>query len=434
MTRRRALLFVALGLSVALLAWASLWRPKESGPIAPPTGLRVVVVGIDGMDWFLVANLVEQGKLPTIGRILRSAVTAEITPDRPAVPEVGWTEIGSGRLLTDSERATVEGTGDRRLEGLVPALALRVRDAGGKPLVVGWPGAWPVAPGDLPIVAGYTPSTAVHEASLPAALFAGAPGQASDAALAAAVDAAVRRDEGSVEQAFERQILGGGRSADPRYAPHLAAARWAFLSDLTALDVACGFIAEHEPDCSLVYLGGLDVVSHRFLAPAMPAYFPTLQDPGKPLSDVLANYYVFIDSALERILRLADNRTILVVCSAYGIQPTGDVPGASGSHEGGSPGVFMVWAPRLAQPSVALTVSPLDIAPTALAALGFPVPTDSAGRVVTEALPQGLLEQFPIKPQGPRERRETPAPPVDRAAMDAMVEARMERLSVAPEN
>jgi hypothetical protein len=434
MTRRRALLFAVLGLSVVLLAWVSLWRPKESGPIAPPTGLRVIVVGIDGMDWFLLANMIEQGKLPTIERILRSAVTAEITADRPVVPEVGWTEIGSGRSLTESERATIEGTGDRRLFGLVPALAERVRDAGGTTLVVGWPGAWPVAPGDLPIVAGYTPLTAVHEMSLPAALLEGAPGQASDASLAAAVDAAVRRDESSFEREFEGRILGGEQSHNPRFAEHLAAARWAFLSDLTTLDVACGFIAEHEPDCSLIYFGGLDVVSHRFLAPAMPAYFPTLQNPGKPLSDVLSNYYVFIDSALERILRLADNTTALVVCSAYGIQPSGSVQGASGSHEDGSPGVFMVWAPRLAQPAGTLTISGLDVAPTALAALGFPVPTDSEGRVITEALPQGLLEKFPVKPEKPRGRREMPAPSIDRAAMDAMVGARMAKLAAEPVN
>jgi arylsulfatase A-like enzyme len=175
-------------------------------------------------------------------------------------------------------------------------------------------------------------------------------------------------------------------------------------------------------------------VSHRFLAPAMPTYFPTLQNPGKPLSDVLSNYYVFLDSAIERILRLADNKTILVVCSAYGIQPSASVQGASGSHEGGSPGVLMVWAPRLDQPTGTLTVSALDIAPTALAALGFPVPADSEGRVVTEALPQGLLEQFPVKPERPRGRRETPAPAVDRAAMDALVGARMAKLGAAPAN
>lgn len=434
MTSRRALILVALGLSVVFLSWVSFWHPRKSGPTAPPTGLHVIVVGVDGMDWFLVADLVEKGKLPAIGRVLRSAVTAEITADRPVLPTVGWTQIGSGRALTESERAAVEGGRDTRLFGVVPALAEEVRDAGGSALVVGWPGAWPVAEGDVPIAAGYTPPAPVHELSLPAAFFAGAPGQASDRALAAKIDAVVRRGEAGFEPDFEREILGGTKADDPRFAEQAAVARWAYLSDATTLDLACGEIAEKGPDCSLVYLGGLDAVSHRFLAPAMPDYFPGFKSPGKPWSDVLLNYYVFVDAAVERILRISDERTILILCSAYGIHPAPDLEGASGSHENGPPGVFAVWGPHLAQPASALTVSTLDIAPTVLAALGLPVPTDAEGRVLVEALPQGLLEQFPVKSKKPREGREAKPAPVETAVMDAMVEARMEALGARPGN
>ena len=107
----------------------------------------------------------------------------------------------------------------------------------------------------------------------------------------------------------------------------MLAARWSYVSDRATLDVAAGMLAELEPDIALIHLGGLDAVSHRFVAPGMPEYFTGLSpDAAERYADVLPAYHEFIDSAVRRIQQLGDDRTVFLLCSTYGTHPAeGDI-------------------------------------------------------------------------------------------------------------
>ena len=392
MTKRRAVLLVLLGVSVVILIAALVWKPAEPVPTGPATDLKVIVLAVDGLDWFLLDKYMDEGTLPTIARIFRSAVTGEIEADRPVVPSVGWTMVARGVPLDEAETSMVESGGAARLYGVVPEVVRLVNQGGGDAVAIGWPAAWPLREDGIQVVAPYSPDAPDHPRTLAPALFDGAPGQATDPRLSEAVSRAVASNLETIDDEFAKKIHGGGQAGMDEA---LAGVQWGYLADRITLDVAGRTIAEREFDLALVYVGGLDAAMHRFLAPAMPDYFEDLNTSGGSYSDVVPNYFRFVDDAVARLLRLADKRTIFVLMSAYGTHPSLQTPPATGGHELGPPGVLLVRGPALAGKGTQLSVNTFDMAPTMLAALGLPIPLEMSGHVVLEMLPQGFAQEYP---------------------------------------
>lgn len=424
MSKRRAVSIAILVVSVVVLAIAITWQPSGPGVEEPTTGLKVVLVGIDGLDWFLLTRYVGQGRMPTFDRILRSAVRAEVTPTRPPIPDAGWTVLGRGRGLTSEERSRLETGDDPRLFGITPDVVRVAHRAGRSALSIGWPASWPAPTSGAPVAAPYAPGGPSHELSIAPSFFVGAPGQASSPELAERIDAIVTRSEEDAASAFAKEIYGGPPPAEPVWARHMAAARWGHLADRIVLDAAGALIAEHEPDLALVYLGGLDAVEHRFLAPAMSDFFEG-DPPPEAYAGVMPNYYGFLDEAIQRLLRIADERTLFIICSVYGVHPSADVPSVSGSHADSPPGVFIAWGPNQNTQAAPLTVATADAAPTILAALGVPIPSEMDGRMLVGALPSWLLELFPPDYEVSELPAAEPLRAVDTGAVDALVDARL---------
>jgi hypothetical protein len=424
MNRRSALLAAALAAAVVVLVLVAVREPAPPEPAAEPTtGYRVVLVAVDGLDGYLVTRYTQEGALPAISRFLRRAATAEIAADVPPLPLVGWTRLATGRSLSEAQMEAVAPPGGR-LFSLPLDLALAVREAGGRTVAVGWPGTWPVTGDDSNVVAPYVPAAGSHASALAPALFGEAPGQTTPE-LAPLVADAVSRSRTELESEMGRLIGPGAPRPDAAWGEALVAARWSLLADMTTVEVAAKLIAREEPHLALVYLGGLDAACHRFLPPAMPAYFASLPPGSDGYSQVLGGYYQFVDSALERLQRLCDERTLIVVCSAYGMHPTRPDEPPSASHAEGPPGALILHGRDVVSTPVPLQMSTLDVAPTILALLGVPIPSDMEGRIVAEALPSGLLERFPVAYVKPPRRASTPTP------ADAELEAEMDGLVTA---
>lgn len=426
MRTRTVVLTAVLAASVALLVFAIVRDSDRDQPAT--TGLRVVVIGVDGLDWFLLGKFLEEGSLPTLGTLMSRSRTGEVTADRPVLPCVGWTRLARGTDLSETELSRIRnGAG---LFGVTPELARLVEAAGGRGVSVGWPCSWPAITSGAITVAPYARTAPVHETGLPPAFFRGGVGQASSDDLATRVDEAIERNLGTLDAEFERLIFDGNATTEG-WRGNLAAARWAFLSDLVTLDLASALLADEEPDLALIHFWGLDAVGHRFTAPAMPEFFQEIPEGSERYTEVLGNYYRFIDAAVTRLWRLGDERTILVVCSAYGTHASGDIAGASGSHSGGPPGVFIVWGADTPTTQRPLSVSTLDIVPTVLAALGLPIPEDADGRVLVEALPGGLLDSHPLTFAGTLEAESAEPNEADISTMNELWDGRLREFGLA---
>jgi hypothetical protein len=445
MSTRRVSLFAILAIAIVLLVSAIRWQPAPEEPEGGTTGLQVLVIGVDGLDWYLVAKYAEAGRLPMLGRMLRGSISAEIAADMPPVPHVGWTLLGRGSSLTDAEAAVFDGDGGGRLFATGPELAEHVVRAGGSVLTVGWPGTWPASPEAGLVIAPYSPASSAHVAALAPAIFEGAPGQTSVADLDAKVDRVVAEALAEYETEFEERILELARPAGTGWRDHVVAARWSFVSDSITLELCAKMMAETEPDLTLVCLGGLDAIAHRFTAPASPDLFADMPASFLAYEDVLPNYYDYVDGAIDRLVRLADDRTLILICSTYGTPPVFDIPRFSGSHEQVSredeslkeavPGVLIVRGPDLVRTATAPTISTLDLAPTVLAALGLPIPDHVDGRIVNGILPEWLLQRHPpdYVSVGERAPSHDPAdgPPEEIHAMEELVRERLVEISTA---
>ncbi len=432
MTHRRAFLIVLLTISAVLLVIAIVWSPRPAVVERQKTGLKVIVMGVDGLDWVLLGKYMDSGQLPNINRIMRAAVSANVEADIPPLPQVGWTVAGRGAPLTESEMATAQSPNDKRLFGILPELASAVEHGGGRALVVGWPTSWPTSGNAEAAVAPYPPAATEHTRSLAPALFDGAPGQTTGDEFSAVVSEAVQRNMSTIDGDFQKTIHAGCDD-DALESEDLTAVKWGYLADRTTLDVAGHLTAELEPDLTMVYMGGLDAAMHRFLGQAAPEYFEGIDLGRESCADVVPNYYRFVDEAVGRLLRLTDERTIFMLVSVYGTHPSATNPPSTGGHELGSPGVLLVRGPHLPRTEGEFSVATADLAPTILAALGIAIPMEMTGRVRSEIVPNGLLEHFPPKIMDtPTKFAESVPTPEECIPMENRVDERLGELRVTP--
>jgi hypothetical protein len=444
MNRKVVLLTVALIVALGLLVLALRWTPHEAAVLERDPGIKVVVIGIDGLDWYLLNQFMQEGRTPTLGQIIPRSLLGEIVAPRPVLPEVGWTVLSRGAALTEDEQRLVTAV-PRPLRFDGPDIARLVTSAGGTAVTIGWPATWPVPEAtaddgsEAPsterwgshgiVIAPYAPEAASHAASLSPTLFAEGELQVTPQGFVPIVEAVVRAQE-SAAAAFSEIILPGPDSELPRWKDNIAAARWALTSDLITLELAARILAEFEPDLALINFSGLDAVSHRFVAPAMPVFFDELTEEEETrYGGVLRNYYTFIDGAVRRLSRIGDDRTVYVVCSTYGMHPStsGDVL-LSGSHERGSPGVLIVQGHRITPVPSPVSVNLEDVVPTVLALLGHPLPSNLDGRIIAEATPPGLLEAFPPQYVSPDDREPVRARVAASGTMEALARRRLESL------
>lgn len=425
MKTTRAVLVGLLVVSLGLIFLAIAQRDETPETVGPRTGLDVLVVAIDGLDWFMLSHLVRSGRLPTFERFMRSSFPGEIEAELPVLPDVGWTTLADGIALDPS---TAEVTPDGvRLYGRAPLLARSVVNGGGKALVVGWPATWPAADFGAVVVAAYEPRAENHETALTPSVFPEAPATVVPADLVPEVDDLVSRTESELGVDFRRTIYDGPEP-DGEWGEHLDAARWAFLADEANVNVAARMIAELEPDLALVYLGGLDAVSHRFIGPAAPFFSENALSSNELMSEVLVNYYEYLDSAIARLRTLYGENAVYVVCSAYGVNPEQHDGSIRGSHSEARPGVFLMDGPRIQGRASTVPMATADVAPTIMAALGVAIPTEVDGRIIPEALPEGLLEAVPPLYQDAGEHRPVEPSSDERDALDRAAEDRAERI------
>jgi hypothetical protein len=144
---------------------------------------------------------------------------------------------------------------------------------------------------------------------------------------------------------------------------------------------APGFLAVRFP--------GIDAVGHRFLRYADPAAFGDVSEAEREkFGGVLNQYYGFIDTLVGRELESLGPNDLLMVVSAFGMEPLSPGkrvleiiagnPQISGTHERAPDGFVLAFGANVAagRPPRASVV---DLAPTILYFLGLPVGRDMDG-------------------------------------------------------
>ena len=362
-----------------------------------PTGQRVIVIGIDGVDLRTMDTLAAAGRTPVLGRLLGGAVaTLEPEPDRD--PARVWTTIATGqpaerhgiRAIESREVAGLEGrlgaesstwpvltsitdllrltrpaiaTGDERR---IPAFWEVAARTGLRTAVVHWWATWP-APANLGAVI-------TDRALLRLEHGGAADGEVAPAAL---YDALVA----SWPERKARAAAIAARALAPAGSPSIAQTiKRSAEIDAAVLDMAA------DPrigptDLLTLYLPGLDIAQH--------ALFTTEETSGLSPSVVaervasLERYYEFLDAAIGALLPATPDVTVILVAEPGRVTTaaSGRVAisgGAAGSGDSGS-------------------MPPTAVAATILHALGVPVAADLASGPDMGLLSPAFAATHPVR-------------------------------------
>jgi hypothetical protein len=389
-------------------------------PAAVESSLRpkLWVIGIDSATLDAILPLAGQGRLPFLAKVLQNGAYGRVATLIPTRRDAMWTTLATGkypykhgitgrrafsapflapggelRLLPTGIAFTRWGTlGASPLPAEVPAreaLALwEIFPRLGVPAgVVGWPAERP-ADGE----ADFALEEGVFRREGPEA------GSAWPPPLAARATAS-RPSRRDVDPVIRSRF--GGR-VPAALADSLTADLW---RQTTTLSLAG---EDGQAEALFLLLPGLREVSHRWFGGFNAVQFEGETGLAGARADAerVAAYYAWLDDQLEAAWNRQSGPRLLAVVSAYGVTPRGGwhrmwgqmAPGAAvgGEFQGGPDGVLMLYGEGI-RPGALLTGARLvDVAPTLIYALGFPVSRDLDGKVLTAAFDHGFLQRHPV--------------------------------------
>jgi predicted AlkP superfamily phosphohydrolase/phosphomutase len=418
-------------LAALLLGLAALAACGESAPVAHPVS-RVLVVGMDGLEWSVIRPLLAEGRLPNLQALMERGSFGYLASMKPTLSPVVWTSIATGKLMED-HRVTNFLDAQRRVftsGRRVGRAVWNIADQYGLSTnLFGWFVTWPAEHVRGMVVSGSSADSQL-DANWKPALLPGVPGQVWPEELTGEV-LALAAQAGALEHvqrlASEKIFPGVQQELmDPLQKKVLQQTLWSLLSDETYFEIAEKYVRERPADLNLVYLGGTDVVGHRYWREFRPAGFAWADgaELDRQLAGVVPNYYAWVDEMLGKLVAAAGPDATIFVISDHGMhavaQEREDTEfGMTGHHLDAPAGVIVAAGPPiLKQGGVKAFLqngllpthgSVVDVTPTVLALLGIPVGKDMRGRATLTLLAPGpardnaALPPVPSHDQGFRE-------------------------------
>ena len=380
-----AALVILIGIGYSLLAKSPARHPE--GQVQPPqlevaaprdaVGERLLLVGVDGLEWSLVLPLLEDGELPGLRRLMRDGTFGYLSTIEPTLSPVIWTTVATGKepekhgilgFEHPSDQKQLYSNSDRTTKAFWNILS----DHGKQVAVVGWFLTFPVEPINGVMVAQTNTGTlkAIRQGKdiVKGTLIRDVPGQVYPPEQTELVMRLLDQAHRRVPQLM-REVFGLESPGSQMF----ASCEWALRADATYLSIAQELSSKQEFDLIAIYLGGTDVASHRFWKGAR----------SNDRRAVIPAYYRYIDRAVTRLQNEVGIENILLI-SDHGF--------AEGRHDHAEPGVLIASGPAFrdgAEPVENIQTEDLptigsvvDVTPTLLAFFGIPVGEDMDGRVL----------------------------------------------------
>ncbi len=388
-------------LHFALCILLVLHRPAQAG------STKIALIGIDGADWKVLDPLIQTGRLPAFASLLESGARGRMIASLPLLSPLIWTTMATGR--TADEHGVLDFVGfdengqrrpvssyDRTCRALWNIYSDRGRSVG----VYGYWATWPAEEvrGEIASNILFENLPLLHEMAPPNLGLLAHPAQLAKQVAFRPIDIdEVSRMSGMTADECRRAL-----AASPAASTGIAQLARVLQTTHALFDLSIARLRAGQPDLFMVYFEGPDIVSHVFHS-----------EKGR---EVIARYYELIDTQIAAYRRALSPDTLLIVCSDHGFLLAGEqggegdpadfYAGAASYHR--RYGIFLATGPGVMHASA--DVSPLDIAPTLLAASGLPVASDLPGRIapIFGEAPQvsrvPTFETTPlarIKPAGP---------------------------------
>ena len=416
--RSRSLLILVTVLSIyAMVERRDAFQPRPR-PAPRPTAVeagqrpRLLVVGIDTATLDALLPLAGQGRLPFLAATLRDGAYGRLESISPPRREALWTTLATGKL--PYKHGVIGGriypapwiARNAELRLLPVGIAFRSWGTLGSEgrRVPTYPREvltlWEILPrlGISSGMVGWPASSPVPEEAafaLSERFFTGLPEPRS--ARPEDVAARARLDRPGSREVHEP--LGTG--APPVLLESAAADLWRRSAFSRLQD------QDREVEAAFLVLPGLREVSRRFFGGFEAVQFAGDQGPeAREAAERVATYYALLDGWIAEVWNRESGPRLLAVVSPAGVEPQGRWErlqegmtlraSLEGSFAAASDGILLLYGDGI-RPGALLTGARLvDVAPTLLYGLGFPVARDFDGKAITEAFDKGFLARHPL--------------------------------------
>ncbi len=387
---RRRVLPLVLG-AAALFAGVVALAPRLSGPASVfvpdyavvPTGLRVRVLAIDGLERRMAEHLVESGRMPALGALLAAGARARLTAEPERVPAIVWTTIATGR---GPSAHGIQSADTRRIRGLRTPVSL---GAERNPFT----SALGAATDLLRLTRPQPPSAVLRsvkafwnvasEKGLRVGVVNWWATWPADAVTGWIVTdrAAFKLEKGG---SLDRETYPAG--ALDRLRPLLDASEPDLARRLDRFHFAAAraLSADAPPDLEALYLPGLDIFTMQQLGDAPASDLAGLDAKLAAVRD----QYRLVDGLIGRAVAGLGPRDVLVLVGDPGRLARGGTTTAEG---------LFVLAGAPVAPGDLGAVSERDVAPTVLHLLGLPTSRELDGRVLEPALSESFRRNHPVR-------------------------------------
>jgi tetratricopeptide (TPR) repeat protein len=390
------------------------------------TGVRILLVGLDGADWESIDPLLREGRLPHLAHLLSGGIRGTLLSYTPMISPLLWTTLATGK--GPDEHGIADFSLVSRKTGKLVPIGSRYRkvktiwniltDLDRRSAAVGW---WASYPADR--IEGILVSDRVAALSLLARRgeLAGQPGFTFPPGYATEIVPRLTRPEeiayGEIRRLAEvdRADFEAGQawiarppepSSDPKRKPPVQHPVGLLIKILAATRnyhaIARDILGRGPFDLVGVYYEGIDLVGHRFQHLRPPEMEIAPPQERRRFSGTVSAFYAEQDRMLGELLAAAGPGVTVLIVSDHGFKTGARRPEGVLPYTMDQPvewhrreGVFLLSGPAAARGDLREPATLFDVAPTILALLGIPIPNDFPGRVLTEAFDPVFHAKFP---------------------------------------
>lgn len=169
------------------------------------------------------------------------------------------------------------------------------------------------------------------------------------------------------------------------------------------------FLLEQAPqtEAFFVVLPGLETISRLYFGGYSAVQFEGASaSEMEGASELVAAYYTYLDELLAKLWRRSPSPRLLAVVSTHGVEAAHGVtraldalllrPSLEGHIDRGPDGMLMLMGEGIRPGSRLLSADLVDVVPTLLYGLGFPIARDFDGAVLTDAFETPFLARQPL--------------------------------------
>ncbi|HEU5182010.1 MAG TPA: tetratricopeptide repeat protein [Candidatus Polarisedimenticolia bacterium] len=400
--RERGLLLSSLRIDSVRMAESPQRQSYE-----PIVGARLLLIGLDGADWRILDDLLAQGRLPTLKRLIDNGVRARLKTVDPVLSPVVWTSAATGFL--PSEHGILDFLVKDRTGRQVPVTSAHrkvkaiwnlLSEAGVSVGIIGWWATWPAEQ-----VEGYVVSDRVAYQLFGQADSSGTAdtkGKTYPEDLYARIRPLIRSPKEIESKELKRylnNVVGANLEKDGKIPSREEEFRTLLASTMSYAAIASALGSNHLQGFEAIYFEGIDTVSHLF----MPFRAP--QRPGISDADyeryhrAVDEFYVYQDEILGTLLERVPPEVGILVISDHGFKSESDRPMresrinfASAAQWHRRHGILIASGGAFRRGGEVPELSVMDVTPTILAYFGLPIGEDMQGRPAEALFSQAFLQ------------------------------------------